>query len=45
MLQASIHAYHKEAREAEKISLQLEKQNRKQDKQIKEIQEEVQENI
>lgn len=45
MLQASIHAYHKEAKEAEKISIQLAKENRKQDKQIKHIQEEVEENM
>lgn len=44
MLQASIHAYHKEVKETEKIGLQLEKENRKQDKQIKQIQEEVEEN-
>jgi len=41
MLKASIHAYHKEAKEAEKISLELEKENKKQEKEIKEIQEEV----
>ncbi len=41
ILKASIHAYHKEAKEAEKIALELEKENKKQDKEIKEIQDEV----
>jgi len=45
MLKASIHAYHKEAREAEKLALELEKEDKKQNEEIKEIQEEVQENI
>lgn len=43
MLKTSIHAYHKEAKEAEKLALELEKENKKQDKEIKEIQEEVEE--
>jgi len=41
MLQASIHAYHREAKEAEKMALQIQKENKRQDKEIKEIQEEV----
>lgn len=41
MLQASIHAYHREAKEAEKLELQLTQQNRKQNKKIKEIEEQV----
>ena len=45
MLQRSIHAYHKEAKENEKITLQLEKENKKQDRKIKQIQEEVEGNM
>ncbi|MEI7918645.1 MAG: hypothetical protein WCH65_00025 [bacterium] len=41
MLQASIHAYHKEAKEAEKIALEMERSNKRQNKKIKEIQEEI----
>ena len=41
LLQASIHAYHKEAKEAEKLALQLTQQNRRQNKKIKKIEEEV----
>ena len=44
LLQASIHAYHKEAKEAEKLALQLTQQNRKQNKKIKKIEEEVEHN-
>ena len=43
MLQTSIHAYHREAKEAEKIALQMEKSNKRQNKKIKEIEEEVKE--
>jgi len=41
MLQTSIHAYHKEAKEAEKMALQMEKENKRQNKKIKQIEEEV----
>ena len=41
MLQTSIHAYHREVKEAEKLELQLTQQNKRQNKKIKEIQEEV----
>lgn len=44
MLQKSIHAYHKEAKEAEELARQLTKQNKKQNKKIKKIEEEVEEN-
>ena len=41
MLQTSIHAYHREAKEAEKIALQMEKSNKRQNKKIKKIEEEL----
>jgi len=41
MLQKSIHAYHKEAKEAEKLELALTQQNKKQNKKIKKIEEEM----
>ncbi|MFA7298336.1 MAG: ion channel [Candidatus Absconditabacterales bacterium] len=44
MLQTSIHAYHKEVKDAEKLTHQLEQENKRQNKKIKEIQEEVEEN-
>lgn len=44
MLKSSIHAYHREAKEAEKMALQMEKENKRQNKQIKKIEEEVEEN-
>lgn len=44
MLQTSIHAYHKEAKESEKLARQMSNQNRKQNKKIKEILTEVEEN-
>lgn len=44
MLQKSIHAYHKEAKEAEELARQLTKQNKKQNKKIQKIEEEVEEN-
>ena len=43
MLKASIHAYHREAKEAEKMALEIEKSNKRQNKKIKEIEEEVKE--
>ncbi len=42
MLKASIHAYHKEAKESEELAIKIEKSNRKQNKKIKEIEEEIQ---
>lgn len=44
LLQASIHAYHKEAKEAEKIALELSKENKEQNKKIKKIEEEIENN-
>jgi len=41
MLQKSIHAYHKEAKEAEKLEIELTQQNKKQNKKIKKIEEEM----
>jgi hypothetical protein len=41
MLQTSIHAYHREAKEAEKMALQMEKENKIQNKEIKEIEKEM----
>ena len=41
MLQASIHAYHREAKEAEMIALQNQKEIRKEEKEIEEIHNEV----
>jgi hypothetical protein len=41
MLQKSIHAYHKEAKEAEKIELALAKENKAQNKKIQAIQKEM----
>lgn len=43
MLQTSIHAYHREAKEAEQMAIQFRKEDRKQNKKIKEIQAEVDE--
>ena len=44
MLKASIHAYHKEAKEAEKLAEEMEKEDRKQNKEIRKIQKEVKKN-
>jgi len=41
MLQASIHAYHKKTKETEKIALQMKRANTRQNKKIKEIEEEM----
>jgi hypothetical protein len=43
MIKASIHAYHRETKEAEKITEQLVKANKKQDKEIEAIEKEVEE--
>ncbi len=45
LLKASIHAYHKEAKEAEELALQMAKVNKRQDKKIEQIENEVQKNI
>ena len=41
MLQASIHAYHREAKEAEELALQMQKSNKRQNKEINKIEKEV----
>lgn len=43
MIKASIHAYHRETKEAEKITEQLVRANKKQDKEIEAIEKEVEE--
>lgn len=41
MLKTSIHAYHKEAHEAEELALQMQKSSNKQNKEINKIEKEV----
>ena len=41
MLKVSIHAYHKEAHEAEVLALQMQKSSNKQNKEINKIEKEV----
>ena len=41
MLKVSIHAYHKEAHEAEELALQMQKSSNKQNKEINKIEKEV----
>ncbi len=41
MLKTSIHTYHKEAKEAEDLAIQLRKENKVQNKKIKKIEQEV----
>ena len=41
MLKASIHAYHKEAHEAEELAMQMEKSDKRQNKEIHKIEKEV----
>ncbi len=45
MIKSSIHAYHREVKETEKLAEKLEKHNKKQDKEIAEIKEQVDEVI
>ena len=44
MLQKSIHAYHKEAKEAEELAIQMEKSTKRQNKKISKIEKEVADN-
>lgn len=43
LVKSSIHAYHKEIKEAENMALEAQKENKQQNKKIKWIQEEVKE--
>ena len=43
MVKLSIHAYHKEVKETEKLAESVAKHNKKQDKEIKELKEEIKE--